>query len=68
MKSKPQLDHHPDAESLNAFAEQALADQERGKILAHLAECSRCRQVVYLAQEAVVEMEPAASSPVPEET
>jgi len=65
MNSKPQLDHHPDAESLNAFAEQALAVQERGKILAHLAECSRCRQVVYLAQETAAEMEPAATAPAP---
>lgn len=57
MNSKPKLDLHPDAESLNAFAEQALPARERGQILAHLAECNRCRQVVYLAQESVDAME-----------
>jgi hypothetical protein len=61
MNSKTQFDLHPDAESLNAFVEQALAEQERGLILAHLAECSRCRQVVYLAQEAAAGMETAAA-------
>ncbi len=59
MNANTQFDLHPDAESLNAFAEQALAEQERGKIVAHLAGCSRCRQIVFLAQEAAVEMEPA---------
>ena len=63
MNSNVQFDSHPDAESLNAFAEQALAERERGEILAHLAGCSRCRQVVYLAQEAAAVMEPAAAAP-----
>jgi hypothetical protein len=58
MNSNPKLELHPDAESLNAFAERALGEQERGRILAHLSECGRCRRVVYLAQEAAVEMEP----------
>jgi hypothetical protein len=53
MKSNPQPDLHPDAESLNAFAELALPEQEREQILLHLGGCSRCRQVVYLAREAV---------------
>jgi hypothetical protein len=52
MNPTSKLDLHPEAESLNAFAEQALPEQERAQILAHLAACSRCRQVVYLAQEA----------------
>jgi hypothetical protein len=63
MNANSQLDVHPDAESLNAFAEQALAERERGQILAHLAGCSRCRQVVYLAQEAAAEMERATTVP-----
>jgi hypothetical protein len=63
MNANSQLDVHPDAESLNAFAEQALAERERGQILAHLAGCSRCRQVVYLAHEAAAEMEPAVAAP-----
>jgi Putative zinc-finger len=45
---------HPDTESLNAFAEQALPPTEREQILAHMATCGRCRQVVYLAQQAGV--------------
>ena len=51
MDSNPKLEMHPDAESLNAFAEQALGEQERARIVTHLAECGRCREVVYLAQE-----------------
>jgi len=43
---------HPDAESLTAFVEQSLSSVERAHILAHMAECSRCRQVVFLAQQA----------------
>lgn len=59
MNQNSQLDLHPDAESLNAFAEQALAEREREQILAHLAVCGRCRQVVCLAQEAAAEQETA---------
>jgi len=65
MNSKTQPDLHPDAESLNAFAEQALAERERGPILAHLAECGRCREVVFLAQLAATEMEPAVAVSAP---
>lgn len=43
---------HPDADELNAFAEQALSERERGTIAAHLAECAGCREVVFLAREA----------------
>lgn len=43
---------HPDAESLTAFAEQLLSSAEREQILAHMAVCSRCREVVFLAQQA----------------
>ena len=63
MKKNAQLDFHPDAESLNAFAEQALGERERGEIVEHLAVCSRCRQVVFLAREAAEEMVlPAAAA------
>ena len=54
-----QLELHPDADSLNAFVEQALADSERERVVAHLAGCSRCRQVVYLAQETAEAAAPA---------
>ncbi|MGO9316317.1 MAG: zf-HC2 domain-containing protein [Terracidiphilus sp.] len=63
MNSTPQLDLHPDAESLNAFAEQALSAPEREQVLAHLAGCSRCRQVIFLAQQAAVDAK--APAPVP---
>ncbi len=63
MNANSKLDVHPDAEILNAFAEQALEERERGKIVAHLAGCSRCRQVVYLAQDAAAEMVPSVSIP-----
>src|SRR5882724_900319 len=50
---------HPEAEQLNAFAENALAAQERESVLAHLAACSDCREVVGLAVEARPEGAPA---------
>src|SRR5580692_5811461 len=46
---------HPDAESLTAFAEQLLPVAQREEILAHMAACSRCREVVFLAQHAAEE-------------
>jgi len=52
VNSNLQLDLHPDADSLSAFAEQALGVAEREQILAHMTRCSRCRQVIYLAQKA----------------
>jgi hypothetical protein len=65
MNSTSQLDFHPDAESLNAYAEQALPERERGQIVAHLAVCGRCRQVIFLAQEAASGLETGASAAVP---
>ena len=60
---------HPDAECLNAFAEHALGEGERDGVLRHLAGCSRCRQVVALAQRAVesevFEKVAAAAAPRP---
>ena len=60
MNTTSQLDLHPDAESLNALAEQALAAPEREQVLAHLARCSRCRQVIFLAQQAAADAETSA--------
>jgi hypothetical protein len=65
MNPTPQLDLHPDADSLNAFVEQALAAPEREQVFAHLAACSRCRQVIYLAQQAAADAEAAAPASVP---
>lgn len=46
---------HPDADTLSALAEGALSEYERFACLAHLAECSRCREIVYLAQSTAAE-------------
>ncbi len=62
MNPLAQPDIHPDADSLNAFVELALPETERARIVAHMAECSRCREVVYLAQAAAGE-EPEAALP-----
>jgi len=51
---------HPDADSLSAFVEGVLPEHERAACLAHLAECSRCREVVFLAQGTLV----ASAAPV----
>ena len=65
MNTSSQHDFHPDAESLSAFAEQALGERERGQVLAHLAVCARCRQVVRLAQEAANAERVALAAPRP---
>ena len=64
MSTNPQLDLHPDAESLSAFAEHQLPEHERQPILAHLAICAHCRQVLFLAQDAVEEAQPPIAGPV----
>lgn len=51
---------HPDENLLAAFAEQALAGAERDSVLLHLSNCPRCREIVFLAQEAVPQQEPVA--------
>ena len=55
--------------AFNAFAEHALGEGERDGVLRHLAGCSRCRQVVALAQRAVesevFEKVAAAAAPRP---
>ncbi|HYL77785.1 MAG TPA: carboxypeptidase regulatory-like domain-containing protein [Bryobacteraceae bacterium] len=53
---------HPDADSLSAFVEGVLPEHERAKCLAHFAECARCREIVFLAQD--VPVAPAAPRPI----
>ena len=69
MSTATQPEYHPDTDRLNAFAEQALSERERGQVLTHLAVCGRCRQVVTLAreaaQEAIFDAESAASAAAP---
>lgn len=52
---------HPDADTLTAFAEQLLPLTEREQVLAHAAVCGRCREVIFLAQQAAAE-EPVMSA------
>jgi hypothetical protein len=63
MTATSQHGFHPDAESLSAFSEQVLAGRERVEVLAHLAVCGRCREVVALAREAADADEATAAAP-----
>jgi hypothetical protein len=63
MNATSQHGFHPDAESLSAFSEQALEGRERDEVLAHLAVCGRCREVVALASEAAATGEVTAAAP-----
>lgn len=46
-------DSHLDADELNAYAENALPVAARARYMAHLAECSRCRELVVQLSSAV---------------
>ena len=63
MTATSHHEFHPDAESLSAFSEQALQERERAAVLAHLAVCRRCRQVVALAREAADAGDATAAAP-----
>src|ERR1700734_3531484 len=47
-----QRGQHLDADQLNAFVAHVLPEHERLETVAHLSECSHCRQIVFLAQQA----------------
>ncbi len=49
MNELIQSGHHPDADQLSAFVEQALPMHEREQMLAHLATCPKCRRTVELS-------------------
>jgi hypothetical protein len=53
---------HPDADLLTAFAEQSLGESERTRVMAHLARCNDCREVVALALPANEAVAEAATS------
>jgi len=53
---------HPEANQLTALAESALAPGERKQILAHLAQCGDCREVLWLSAPEALESLPV---PVP---
>jgi hypothetical protein len=63
MSEQLQSGLHLDPDSLNAFIEGVLPEHERLQCLAHLGECSQCRQVVFLAREH--QPAPAGSNPIP---
>ena len=52
MNANPKPEFHPDADTLSAFSEQALPVEERARVVTHVADCARCRAVVYLAHAA----------------
>lgn len=58
MNPMTQPGTHPDAEVLTAFAEQLLSATERKDVLAHMAACGRCREVVFFAQKSMGVEEP----------
>lgn len=72
LRAQPPQVTHPDADVLTAFAEQSLTSAEREGVVAHLALCQGCRDVLALslpAQEAVSQpvAEPVVmATPTPE--
>src|SRR5260221_14250559 len=46
---------HPDADTLTAFVEQSLPTAESQTVVAHLAVCEPCREVVVLTQSLLAE-------------
>jgi len=49
LKAQAPTGLHPDADALTAFAENALPEAERGQLMQHLASCSDCREILYVA-------------------
>jgi hypothetical protein len=48
---------HPDADTLTAYMEQSLAPAESKTVIAHLAMCKPCREVVALSQAVMTQPE-----------
>jgi hypothetical protein len=65
MNDLLQPGRHLEADQLNAFLEGVLPEHERLESLAHLSECSHCRQIVFLARQAQQAEEPAPAKAVP---
>src|SRR5271156_2955572 len=53
LRAASREEPHPDANLLTAFAEHALAASEREGVLAHLAVCGECRELVALSLPAL---------------
>ncbi len=60
-----QIDVHPDAQSLYAFAEHLLPSSEHEAVLDHLTSCDRCRQILHVAQDAASDSALDANSTAP---
>jgi hypothetical protein len=63
MSELLQSGHHPDADQLNAFVEHALPPHEQEQMLAHLAICPDCRNVVTLSLPSIEEFPGAQLEP-----
>ena len=53
MSKHLQSGQHPDADQVSAFVDHALPAHEREEMLAHLAECTDCRETVALSLPAI---------------
>ncbi|MBL8219149.1 MAG: carboxypeptidase regulatory-like domain-containing protein [Bryobacterales bacterium] len=62
MSEQLQRRLHPDADLLSAFAEGVLPEHERMRCVEHLAECTRCREIVFQAQGPGAEVHPDAET------
>lgn len=65
LRAQPLQGAHPDTDVLTAFAEQALSSTERERVLAHLAACGDCREVVALSLSAQEVVSKLAAGPAP---
>src|ERR1700761_7816667 len=54
---------HIDADMLTAYAENTLAAREREGVMAHLARCTACRELVVLISPDVAELPRHAGAP-----
>src|ERR1700690_469994 len=57
LKAQAAAGAHPDPELLSPFADNALSEVERSPLLQHLAVCSDCREILYLASPNLPEMQ-----------
>jgi hypothetical protein len=60
---QPAPAEHPAPDVLNAYIEKVLPQSEEQQVLAHLAVCADCREVVFFSQAAVEEVAPAVVQP-----
>lgn len=58
LQATAKADRHPDANQLAAYAERSLAERESVQVLAHLAECRDCREIVALSAPPLEELQP----------